>query len=209
MKKYSIIKISGVRSGDYVDIKTWDEVEKIKIDTFPWKKSVFFPETTARLFYSDDCFRIRFDVDDGHIRAVVTEPNGPVCQDSCVEWFVNPCPEISDEYVNFEINPIGTLHAAIGKDRYERRFAEGALYESIKIISRIDSPNWSVEYAVPFEFFCKLYGDIRFMPGHVMKANFYKCGDLTRKPYWACWNPIGSEKPDFHLSKWFGELELI
>ncbi|MCL1822422.1 MAG: carbohydrate-binding family 9-like protein, partial [Prolixibacteraceae bacterium] len=158
------------------------------------------------LFYTDTGFHVLFETSEEHIRAVVNEPNGPVCEDSCVEWFVIPCPGASDEYVNFEVNPIGTLHAAIGKGRHERRFAGDNLRSMIKIKTFIDSPDWKAEINVPFAFFEGLYGKIDFRPGHIMKANFYKCGDELPEPHFVTWNPVGTEQPDYHRPEFFGEI---
>jgi hypothetical protein len=188
--------------------KVWDAIEKINVNFFPWNRSVYQPEVSVKLFYSGDGFHVRFRVEEEHIKAIHNQPNGTVHLDSCVEWFVIPCPEKSDEYVNFEINAAGTLHAAIGKDRYTRRFAEGDLYKSVKIFPYIDSPVWRMEYIIPFAFFDALYGKTEYKKGHRMTANFYKCGDQLRRPHWACWNPIETVKPDFHVSEWFGELLL-
>ena len=47
--------------------------------------------------------------------------------------------------------------------------------------------------------------------GHVgdcLYANFYKCGDKTVHPHYACWNPVGGEKPNFHQPQSFGKLIL-
>jgi len=46
---------------------------------------------------------------------------------------------------------------------------------------------------------------IRDRSGTVWRANFYRCGGKTDTQY-ACWNPIGCEKPDFHRPEFFGDL---
>ena len=197
----------------------WDSVPEARIENFPWETtdsghlpaasaSGYLPAASARMFYTDDCFVIRFVASEGHIRAVNTGRNGPVCQDSCVEFFVNPCPEKSDKYVNFEINPIGALHVGFGEGRHNRELIGGAAYESVVITPYIDSPEWRITCAVPFSFFDGLYGKTGYVSGHAMRANFYKCGDLTRRPHWACWNPVGAPSPDFHLPEFFGALVL-
>ena len=208
MKKYIIKNIDGINTDKIVPAEVWDKTEAIPIDCFPWDVSAYKPSVSAKMLYSEKCFRIRFNVEEEHIRAVNIVPNGPVCQDSCVEWFVIPCPEVSSEYVNFELNPIGTMHIAIGKDRHNRRFLDKELFDSVIIWRYIDSPVWRLEYVVPFAFFDALYGKVDFRQGHEMKANFYKCGDKLRKPHWACWNNVGTDSPDFHAPKWFGSLVL-
>ena len=39
-------------------------------------------------------------------------------------------------------------------------------------------------------------------------GNFYKCGDATEMPHYLSWNPIQTERPDFHRPEFFGELYL-
>ena len=41
-----------------------------------------------------------------------------------------------------------------------------------------------------------------------LKANFYKCGDLTAHTHFLSWSPIDAPKPDFHRPDFFGTLEL-
>jgi hypothetical protein len=41
-----------------------------------------------------------------------------------------------------------------------------------------------------------------------IRANFYKCGDLTAHPHFLSWNPIDLPKPDFHRPEFFGTLTL-
>ena len=186
----------------------WDNAGLVRIGCDPWGRSVYTPEAAVRVCYGNDAFYVRFDITEDHILAVNTQPNGPVHEDSCVEWFINPCPDISDKYVNFEINAIGTMHAALGAGRHERKLLDAAMHGMVDIKPYIDSPYWRMEYTVPFEFFHRLYGAIDFTNGYKMKGNFYKCSNNNRKPHWLCWNKIGSPQPDFHRPEWFGDIIL-
>jgi hypothetical protein len=199
--EYKVKRLTGVETA-------WVNTEPLCVCNFPWDNNGYKPEAAAGRFYSSDRFHVFFETYGEHIRAVNAEPNSYVCQDSCVEFFVNPCPELSQKYVNIEINPIGTKHIGIGVERRRRTLIGGREYEMIKVKPYIDSPNWGVVYTIPFEFFYNLYGPINFSAGRKMKANFYKCGDLTRDPHWACWNEIKSNEPNFHLPEFFGDLIL-
>ncbi|MCL2707996.1 MAG: carbohydrate-binding family 9-like protein, partial [Defluviitaleaceae bacterium] len=155
--------------------EVWETVEENPIANFPWDKTGYKPKVTFKLFHSREGFHVRFEAEDEHILAVNTEPNSSVCQDSCVEWFVNPSPQASKNYVNFEINPLGTLHAGFGENIFKRELLSGETYAMIKIKPYISSPAWRMEYFAPFKFFEKLYGPIGFTAGHEIAANFYKC----------------------------------
>ena len=67
---------------------------------------------------------------------------------------------------------------------------------------------WGVEYRVPFAFIRTLFPGFAGAPGGVIRANCYKCGDLTRTPHYLAWNPVRSEAPDFHRPRDFGEMIL-
>ena len=47
------------------------------------------------------------------------------------------------------------------------------------------------------------------MPGKLIRANFYKCGDDTAYPHYGMWRPFQSDKPDFHRPEEFGEIWLV
>jgi len=44
--------------------------------------------------------------------------------------------------------------------------------------------------------------------GKTVRANFYKCGDELQTPHFLSWNPVRTERPDFHRPDFFGVLEF-
>jgi hypothetical protein len=40
------------------------------------------------------------------------------------------------------------------------------------------------------------------------RGNFYKCGDSLSVPHFLSWQPIDNPTPNFHLEKFFGELDF-
>ena len=63
-----------------------------------------------------------------------------------------------------------------------------------------------LSYAIPLSLLQLFYPGYTWQKGKVMRANFYKCGDLTVHPHFLSWNPVTSEQPDFHRPCDFGEL---
>ena len=57
-------------------------------------------------------------------------------------------------------------------------------------------------------FFYPLPPFCRWQERDVLKANFYKCGDKLSVPHYLSWNPVTTEKPDFHRPEYFGLLEF-
>lgn len=199
-----------------VNSMLWDEFNPLLISNFPWDENGYRPRTEVRIFYTESKFYLQFKAYEEEIRAECLNMNDPVCTDSCVEFFFNPDPKHDDRYMNFEINPIGTLLLGIGKDRYSRTQVTDISPDIFHIKTSIsresvkdyNGPLWSIEYSIPFTFIEQYYGKQDFVPGKEIKANFYKCGDNTRYPHFGCWNMIENPTPDFHRPEFFGSLIL-
>ena len=186
-----------------------DKFNKIAIDCVPWPEQFpLKPAVSARLAHSDTAIFIRFDVMEQGVRAVCTEANGPVWEDDCVEFFVKD--PASDHYYNFENNCIGTGLVARRLSRDEFTFLDEL--SASRIVRRaslpcqpvnIDGPQaWCLEIEIPFEIL-----DCPKKP-EMLLGNFYKCGDKTNQAHFLCWNPIETEKPDFHRPEFFGRMIL-
>ena len=137
------------------------------------------------------------------IRAEYTEPLSPVCQDSCLEFFFMP--EGEDRYFNYEINPNGCLYIGFGHGRSDST----ALYrEDMQDLFAIEADRtedgWEVYYQIPVTFLQLFYPEYSF--SGILRANVYKCGDLTSHKHYLSWNAIESEKPDFHRPEDFGMM---
>lgn len=182
---------------------------KVSIDHVCWPSDFpYAPEVALAIAHTSDRLLLRFDVTEDNIKALCTEANGPVWKDSCCEFFVK-VPD-TEHYFNFETNCIGTGLAA---KRLSRENCEHFAPEQMaKVLRRSSLPpvpvdmkqtaSWSLELEVPFA----LLG-CEDCPERLL-ANFYKCGDGTNKPHYLSWNPVMTEKPDFHRPEYFGELIL-
>ena len=135
-------------------------------------------------------------------RAVNTEPDSSVWEDSCLECFFS---FDGKNYVNLEANAKGALRAAIGPDRQRRWFLQELGVPMPRAEARVGEDEWEVLFTVPTETVRALF---RMTPGSGcrFKANFYSCGDATPAPHYAAWNPVETEKPDFHRPEYFGTL---
>ncbi|MDX2432061.1 MAG: carbohydrate-binding family 9-like protein, partial [Bacteroides sp.] len=72
---------------------------------------------------------LKYLVEEPQVRAVNTNFNTPVWEDSCVEFFLSL--ERDNNYYNFEFNAIGTVLGAYGPDRHQR---ESLSKESLELI---------------------------------------------------------------------------
>lgn len=175
--------------------------EKISVNTVPWNEYAYKPKTYAAVVYNDDAIIVHFETDEKDLRTEMTVDNSAVCNDSCIEFFIQP--NIDDKrYLNFELNPIGTLHLEIGGSRYDRVNIDFNKND-FDIKSEVFGGIWSITFKIPFDFINKHTG---MTP--ICRANFYKCGDKTTHKHYCVWNMVDTPEPDFHQSKFFGELKF-
>jgi hypothetical protein len=198
----------------------WQRAETVDLLIFRPESSDHRPKTQARLVYDDAGLYCMFRVVDRYVRSVQTEFMGPVCADSCVEFFVRPKPDRG--YFNIEINCGGTLlcHYITGAIRTPEGFQgstplapeDGRMIRIQHSMPRTVEPEivtpttWTIAYHVPFALLEKYAGPIGAVAGQRWTGNFYKCGDKTSHPHWTSWNPV--DALNFHLPQCFGVLEF-
>lgn len=184
------------------------------IGTVNWETFPYRPEVKFNIAYGDSEIYIKYYVREAHVKAEKSRTNEMVCEDSCVEFFVSP----SDDgiYYNFEFNPIGTALMGSGHGRHDSARAEASLVDGIRRLTTMgDEPfteisgdiRWSLVVAIPLRNF--FHHRVESLPGKSFRANFYKCGDKLSNPHFVTWNPVGTEKPDYHRPEYFGILEFI
>ena len=181
------------------------------VDKLNWAEAFpYRPITTFRIGYAGDGIYIRYDVHGSMLRAIYTNDQDPVYEDSCVEFF---CKRPGSEYyMNFEFNCIGTCLASKRKSRKEdvQRFS----LDEMKLIERHSSLgrraflemegmfSWNLTVKIPFSLLGFAQGET---PDKLL-GNFYKCADGTESPHYLSWSPIHTENPNFHCPEFFGEL---
>lgn len=102
------------------------------------------------------------------------------------------------KFINLEINPIGTIYA----DFDHQPIPISA--QTLNLVSQIAGGSWYLQYEMPFSLIEEYFGTV----GDCLYANFYKCGDHTDHPHYACWNPLNIENFSFHQPESFGKLIL-
>ncbi len=186
------------------------------IDVFPWGRPAGSPESQAELSFLKDELSVCLLAKERNPRCTVTELNGPVYRDSCLEFFFCPCPEKSPAYYNFELNAYGTLYVGFSPDGTRATSAPVDPFEytgRIPTAAQIDSEQgfWNVRFRIPYDFIRARTPGFLQSGQRYLTGNFYKCGDDTENPHYAVWNPIDSNvitKPDFHVIKYFGKIEI-
>lgn len=199
MKTYTITRTAGAPD--------WSKIPELSLEYHLWLPSEEI-SVTAQIAYDEEALYVKMRAVEPHIRAECTAPLSTVCQDSCMEFFFCPSPE-DDRYVNFEINPNCATHIGVGSCRADSvRIIpkdEEALFQK-KAVRTADG--WEVSYQIPVFFLRALFPGYALESGTVIRANCYKCGDLSVTPHYLSWNKVVHPTPDFHRSCDFGTMIL-
>jgi len=193
-----------------------EELEKhgvmAEINEVNWPEFSYQPEVVLFCGYTSDEILLKYSVSESHVRAVNNGINAEVYKDSCVEFFISTG---DTWFYNFEFNCIGTSYVAYGK-RGDRELLDEAVVSRIRtestlgnkaITAREMDSSWELTIAIPFSIFQE--NEFQSPEKHTFYANFYKCGDELPQPHYLSWNPIVTEKPDFHQPKFFGEIGFL
>lgn len=198
---------------------TWETVEpildqyaaKAPVATVNWPEYPERPEVEALIARSSHSLFLKFDVTEQSVRGTYTDDGSPVYQDSCVEFFVRHPDD--RRYLNFEFNCLGTCDAARRQSRelaapfapteYQRIRRHASLGRTPVAIDD-KATSWRLLIEIPFEL---MDLNPKALPS-ALRVNFYKCGDLTKRPHFLSWNPIELPTPNFHCPEYFGEALL-
>lgn len=188
-----------------------DKGAQISIDSVNWQEYPYKPLAVANVAHDGTYIYIDFFVRCNYLRAVNSENNSAVSQDSCVEFFVSPT--CDNHYWNFELNCIGAINASHRSVRNNpTRLTAEELSRVLRYCSCGSRPfnevtglfSWNVLIAVPLDLIGVKYEGTAIE----MRGNFYKCASATSQPHYLSWNPIDTEKPDFHRTDFFGKIVL-
>jgi hypothetical protein len=189
------------------------EIEPLKLETVNWEEFPYHPEVSVQIAYNKDELFLQYQVTEQSVKAEVTQSNGRVWTDSCVEFFLSP--EGNDVYYNLEISCIGTALLGYRKKGEPTVHATAEQIATIRRISSLgESPfaerkeqtEWKITMAIPWKVFFK--HELTSVSGMKMRGNFYKCGDELTVPHFVSWTKIKTPQPSFHMPEFFGGLEF-
>lgn len=200
------------------DQEPWLSIPDLQFNHHMGEYPSHFPEVNAKLAYDNFALYIIFRVQDRYVCARKQGYQARVCEDSCVEFFFTPGPELDKGYFNIEVNCGGTVYfhhqkgrgvndVAISRSDFEQVRISHSLPELVQ--PEIASPiTWVVEYRLPFTILANYAPLAVPKPGVVWRANLYKCADGSSHPHWLTWSPVELPQPDFHSPAFFGRLEF-
>lgn len=193
-----ILDTKGARG--YIDTLNWP-------DQFPYR-----PLATFDIAHTGKAIYVNFTVREQCIRAVNTANNSAVCNDSCVEFFIDP--KGDGHYWNFEFNCIGAIHTSQRTERHNAiRLTDEELGQVIRHASlgseafgdRPGIHTWSLLVIIPLSLIGVSYDGSPVL----LRANIYKCSDKSAMPHYLTWNAVNTPKPNFHTPEYFGSITLL
>jgi hypothetical protein len=184
------------------------------IEEVNWEGFDYKPDVKFSIAYAGREILLKYYVTEQWFKAEKTESNQMVCEDSCVEFFVSP--SAGGIYYNLEFNGIGTCLMGAGKGRENSKRADPEIISRIRrktsvgrksVKEKKGNFSWTITMAIPMDVF--FHHKITELKGKTFRANFYKCGDGLSVPHYVTWNPVKTEKPDYHRPEYFGLLKFV
>lgn len=198
------------------DKDPWKKIKAVEIKNYMGDIPEFHPKTQAKMCYTDKDIFLIFHVDDKYIRCITNEINGPVWEDSTVEFFFAPDTEVPLKYFNLEINCGGTFlffyNIIPRKERVPVSSDDQLKIEIAHSLPKLVDPEiteqiaWTIECRIPLDVLRKYSNVTTPAKGVKWKANFYKIAVITSNPHYITWSVVENDKPDFHLPAFFGDL---
>lgn len=184
---------------------TWDAVPVLKMDNQLWTDPVDVRAQT-QICYDDDAIYVRQQAFEEDVRAENNGPLAEVSEDSCLEFFF--APRNGDiRYMNFEFNPNGSMYLGIGPNLPE---LVRLIPENLTIHPKTTrtEDGWILEYCIPHSYVRKFFPEWAPVSGLSVRANCFKCGDLTKQPHYLSWNFVSNPTPLFHCPECFGIMHF-
>lgn len=162
----------------------------------------------AQICYNGEGIHLHLWSENDDVRAVERDILGAPYQDSCLEFFFSPM-ENDVRYFNIEFNLNLCLYLGIGRnlaDHTRLVHSEGAEIFSPK--ASLTESGWEIYYTIPYKFIHRFFPDFSAEQGRTVRANCFKCADLTTPANYLSWSPVTAEPFSFHKPECFGIMEF-
>lgn len=183
----------------------WDEVPEGKLEFSNWDSEVHYNTFFKMCFVREKGIYLLMRTDETQLRAVNTERDASVWEDSCMEFFLCPFTH-REEYLNFEMNSVGAWLCQFGKGREGRVFLKTLTDCEVQLETEADESGWNLSLFVPERLISEAFGERFTADSCILKGNFYKCGDLTAKPHYDSFSKMTTLPPGFHNPACFAEI---
>jgi len=222
MKIDEVYQVSKLRSPMLIDgnwgKSEWQNIKAIEIKNPMGDKPLFTPSVQARMMYDTENLYVIFLVNDRYVHCMVTDVNGPVYEESAVEFFFSPDPKYPDRYFNLEINCGGT--PLMHYNDFSKKLRNPIAVEDIGKVEiahslpqvvdpEITEPvTWTIEYKIPLDMLESYSEILHPKPGIEWRVNFYKIAETGTNIHFLTWAQVNNPVPNFHLPQFFGIIKF-
>ena len=187
---------------------------QINIVNWPDRNGDYAPKASFKIMYSDTDLYIRYQVEETEIRSTFGQDlDSRPWTDDCMELFIAPVNETA-VYYNIEMNCTGYGIVGFGQSKKDRGHFGPEQMSRIRRYSTLgreafgsrisDSPiSWSMIIVIPLDLICQ-GRPAESLRGQRVRGNVFKCGDDMIHRHYLTWNPVGTERPDYHRPEYFG-----
>ena len=221
LTEYTINKVDRLPDFNPQD-PIWQKAEPGEYAYWHEKSSEHHPKTVLRALHNGDDIMLCWQVSDRYVRIAHTATNSMVCEDACVEAFLQPL-KIEKGYINIEVNAGGCIHSShirnwtrapggfadfeyIAKDTIRLLTAKGNLPQ---VIDPEDTApcDWWMIVRIPRAYLESIFGPLGDLSGQTWQGNFCKCADCSSRPHWGTLLPQSPEL-NFHVPKYFSPIHF-
>ncbi len=189
----------------YENRPVWDEVCEKSLEFSNWDSKTHYNTFFKLCFVKDKGIYLRMRTDETNLRTVNTGRDGNVWEDSCMEFFLCPFAH-REEYLNFEMTPVGAWLCQFGKGKEDRVFLKVLTDIEADVKAQVNSEGWNLELFVPCKLISEAFGEEFITEPGTLKGNFYKCGDMTAAPHYDSFAQMTTLPPGFHNPGCFAEI---
>lgn len=185
-----------------LDSPVWNDIEKAVLDNDNFcGKDAEKINVTAQGVCTKYGLTVRFEGDEKNPVTKYSHANQPAWTDSCVEFFLAPCPDEAGNYLNFEQSLGGALLVQKGPNGADRTYIPHSddFFETEKYIGE---NGWKIKFFIPFNFIDKHFRTTE----RNFRGNFQFC--CEDKDVYLTWNRIENPVPAFHKPEFFGNMSL-
>lgn len=219
--EYTINKVDRLPDFDPED-PIWAKADAAEYTYWHEKSSEHHPKTVLRALHDGNDIMLYWQVSDRYVRIVHTAINSMVCEDACVEAFLQPL-KLEKGYINIEVNAGGCVHSSlirnwtrapggfadfeyIAKDTIRKLTAKGNLPQVIDPETG-DATDWWMILRIPRAYLESVFGPLGDLSGQTWQGNFCKCADCSSRPHWGTLLPQSPEL-NFHVPKYFSPIHF-
>ncbi len=197
MNEYVITRVDGTPD--------WSAIPSLAME-YVYKTGTSPVQAWAQIAYDDEQLFVRLWAKEENIRVEEFGPLANTWEDSCLEFFFSPI-EGDPRYINLETTFGGAFYLGVGENRHKllRLLPEGEQIPFVTKPALIDG-GWEVSYSLSYQLLRLVFPTFAPKSGDVLRANCYKCGNLTKIPHWLSWAPLDYPPLDFHKPEFFGKM---